>query len=119
MAGRKSVEKASRWREILGRQADSGVSIRRFCAREGVSEPSFYAWRKRLREPVKNGRQPAVASRRQQSDDGPLFVPVKVLDNAPALEIIHPLGYRIQLTGEVDPVALRHVIQTLDERGTR
>ena len=119
MAGRKSAEKALHWQEILRRQAESGFSIREFCTMEGLSEPSFYAWRKRLREPVKNGRQPAVASRRRQSDDGPLFVPVKVLDNAPALEIIHPLGYRIQLTGEVDPVALRHVIQTLDERGTR
>lgn len=117
MARRKSAEKASRWRQILGRQAESGVSIRRFCAKEGFSEPSFYAWRKRLREPVENGRQPAVASRPRQSDDAPLFVPVKLVDNAPALEIIHPLGYRVQLTGQVDPVALRHVIQTLDERG--
>ena len=119
MAGRKSAEKASRWREILRRQEKSGVSIRRFCAREGLSEPSFYTWRKRLRVPVENGRPPAVASRRQQPDDGSLFVPVKLLDNAPALEIIHPLGYRVQLTGEVNPVALRHVIQTLDERGTQ
>ena len=118
MAGRKSAEKALRWREILRRQADSGVSVREYCATEGVSEPSFYAWRKRLRETVKNGRQPPVPSR-QQSDKGPLFVPVKLLDSAPALEIIHPLGYRIQLTGEVNPIALRHVIETLDERGTR
>jgi hypothetical protein len=44
-------------------------------------------------------------------------VPVKLLDSAPALEIIHPLGYRIQMTGEVNPVALRHVIEALDERG--
>jgi hypothetical protein len=43
---------------------------------------------------------------------------VKLLDSAAALEIIHPLGYRIQVTGEVNPVALRHVIETLDERGT-
>jgi len=119
MAGRKSAERASRWREILRRQEESGISIRRFCAREGLSEPSFYSWRKRLRVPVKNSRPPAVASRSQQSDDGSLFVPVKLLDNAPALEIIHPLGYRVQLTGEVNPVALRHVIQTLDERGAQ
>lgn len=119
MARRKSAEKALRWREILRRQADSGGSVREYCASEGISEASFYAWRKRLREPVKNGRQPPVASRRQQSDDGPLFVPVKLLENVPALEIIHPLGYRIQLAGEVDPIALRHVIDTLDGRGTR
>jgi len=119
MAGRKSAEKALRWREILGRQAESRVSIREFCATEGLSVPSFYAWRKKLREPTTDGRRPAAAIRRQPSDHGPLFVPVKLLESPPALEIIHPLGYRVQLTGEVDPVALRHVIQTLDERGAR
>lgn len=119
MAGRKSSEKALRWREIVTRQADSGVSIREFCATAGISEPSFYAWRKKFRESTKDGRPPAVVSRPQSSDIGPLFVPVKLLDSCPTLEIVHPLGYRIQLTGAVDPIALRHVIETLDGRGTR
>jgi hypothetical protein len=119
MARRKSGEKAARWQEIVRRQAGSGVSVRQFCATEGLSEPSFYAWRKRLREPLENGLQPAVARRRPQSGEGPLFVPVRLLDSVPSLEIIHPLGYRIQLTGEVDPIALRYVIETLDGRGTR
>jgi len=119
MAGRKRAEKALHWQEILRRQAESGFSIREFCTTEGLSEPSFYAWRKKLREPMKDGRQPPIVSRRQQPKNGPLFVPLNVLDSAPALEIIHPLGYRIQLTGEVNPIALRHVIETLDPRGTR
>lgn len=119
MAGRKSAEKVLRWREILRRQADSGVSICQFCARERLSEPSFYAWRKRLREPVKEGRQSGAAGRGQQSNHGPLFLPVKLFDSAPAMEIIHPLGYRIQLTGEVDRIALRRVLETLEERGAR
>ena len=116
MAGRKSGEKALRWREILRRQADSGVSIREFCTTEGLSEPSFFAWRKKLRESTRDGRRAPATNRRQESDKRPLFVPVRVLDSAPALEIIYPPGYRIQMTGEVNPVLLRHVIQTLDER---
>jgi hypothetical protein len=117
MSGRKRVEKALRWREILRRQAASGVSIRQFCTSEGLAEPSFYAWRKRLGQPTKDVRPPPEASRLQDGDHGPLFVPVKLLDSAPALEIIHPLGYRIQVTGDVNPVALRHVIEALAERG--
>ena len=35
------------------------------------------------------------------------------------LEIVHPLGYRIQVDGDVNPVALRQVIEVLDERGAR
>lgn len=117
MAGKKSREKQAYWKEILDRRAGSGLSIRQFCAKELVSEPSFYAWRKKFRESAKDGRRSAMASRRRSSDKGPLFLPVKLLDDAPALEIIHPLGYRIQMTGEVNPIALRHVIETLDERG--
>ena len=117
MAGRKSAEKVLRWREILRCQADSGLSIRAFCTREGLSEQSFYGWRKKLGDPTNGVQRPLVASRPQTSNNGPLFVPVKMLDTPPALEIVHPLGYRIQVTGEVNPVALRHVIETLDERG--
>jgi hypothetical protein len=44
---------------------------------------------------------------------------LKLVDAAATLEIVHPLGYRIQLTGDVNPVTLRQVIETLDERGAR
>ena len=115
MARKISAEKELYWREILNRQADSGFSVRKFCAREGVSEPSFYAWRKKLKERENDGTR----SRRDQPDNGRLFVPLKLLDASEPLEIIHPLGYRIQVTGNVNPVALRRVIEALDERGDR
>lgn len=40
---------AQAWRELLGRFADSAVSVPAFCAREGISEASFYRWRSMLR----------------------------------------------------------------------
>lgn len=119
MARRKSAEKAARWQEMVRRQAESGVSVRQFCAAEGLSEPSFYVWRKKLREPRQDGPQLPVAKHHPEAGEGPLFLPVRLLDSIPSLEIIHPLGYRIQLTGEVNPVSLRHVIETLDARGMR
>ena len=33
----------------LDRQAGSGLSVREFCAQAGVSQASFYAWRRKLR----------------------------------------------------------------------
>jgi hypothetical protein len=36
------------WREVLGRFADSGMSVHAFCKREGVSANSFRRWRSRL-----------------------------------------------------------------------
>ena len=45
MAEKQSSEKQLYCQEIISRQADSGMSVRQFCAAERVSEPSFYAWR--------------------------------------------------------------------------
>ena len=120
MAGRKSAEKELHWREVLERYSGSDVSVREFCSREGVSEPSFYAWRKKLGMRKNGSARPRPArGRNDRSDNGRLFVPLQVLDTTATLEIIHPLGYRIQVTGDVNPVALRQVIEVLDERGDR
>ena len=112
MATKKNGEAESRWREILDRQAGSQLSICGFCAAEGISEPSFYAWRKRLQ--TRKG-----ARREQASDNAQLFIPLQLFGAAATLEIVHPLGYRIQVTGDVNPVTLRHVIETLDERAAQ
>lgn len=37
------------WREILGRQVASGLSVRAFCRQEGIGEASFYYWRRAIR----------------------------------------------------------------------
>ena len=120
MARKKSTEREARWREILERQATSGQSVRRFCASEGISEPSFYSWRKRLRE-RHDGRSPARQSKSSEEvlGDATSFIPLKLVDDAATLEIVHPRGYRIQVTGDVNPVVLRHVIEALDARGNR
>jgi len=120
MARKNTGEAELRWREILQRHAGSGVSVRAFCASEGVSQPSFYAWRKKFRERKNNGSRSQEARRpKDAADTGRMFVPLELLDAAQSLEIVHPLGYRVQIGGEVNPVALRQVIQVLDERGAR
>lgn len=40
----------SAWREIVARQAQSGLAVREFCEREGIKSASLYGWRVRLRE---------------------------------------------------------------------
>lgn len=37
------------WREQVAEQARSGLSVRQYCERAQIGEPSFYAWRRRLR----------------------------------------------------------------------
>jgi transposase-like protein len=47
---RRSVEKETYWRVQLERQPASGLSVRRWCRENGVSEPTFYVWRRELRK---------------------------------------------------------------------
>ncbi len=37
------------WRQRVGRQVDSGLTIGQFCAREGLSVATFQSWKRRLR----------------------------------------------------------------------
>ena len=36
------------WRRMLGLWRQSRCSVRDFCVEHGVSEPSFYAWRRSI-----------------------------------------------------------------------
>ena len=120
MVRRKSRERESHWRAILKRQSKSGLSVRKFCESERISEPSFYAWRRKLRDRENSGARHARSGRQYETPgNDSLFVPVGLLGAPPTLEIIHPLGYRIQVTGDVDAVALSRVVEVLDERGGR
>ena len=60
----RSRQREEFWRRIVTRQPKSGLSIRAWCARHGVTEASFYAWRRTLARraaTVKNSRARLVA----------------------------------------------------------
>lgn len=44
-----SGERERFWRKLVAGQPHSGLSIRDWCDRHGVSEPSFYFWRREQR----------------------------------------------------------------------
>ncbi len=46
--GWRDPAKERRWRRVVRDWQASGLSVRQFCRRQGLSEPSFYAWRREL-----------------------------------------------------------------------
>lgn len=72
------------WRRVLARWQGSGQSGRDFCRAAGLSEPSFYAWRREL------ARRDAAAR--------PKFLPVRVLGakwGHPRLNFIQDVPYYV------------------------
>jgi transposase-like protein len=57
----------ARWRSVFDDWRRSGLGVRAFCRRRGVSEHSFYVWRKRLAD-----------------SDEPTFLPVRVVEEPKA-----------------------------------
>lgn len=53
--GNWSSDKESFWRLVLEEHAKSGLNAREFCQRESLSEPSFYSWRRKIRNRDKDG----------------------------------------------------------------
>lgn len=75
------------WREAVAAWQKSGLSVRAFCAGRGLREPSFYFWRRALRE--RAARRPAARRR-------PTLVPLRVVPEA-VLEVVLPTGVVVRV----------------------
>ncbi len=99
---RQASSKAEQWAERIAAQRHSGTSIKQFCKEQGVTECSFYAWRKRLQEsgPVRFAlvdRSPRHQARGAEA----------------ALELVLANGERLRISGDVDGATLRTVLDVL------
>jgi hypothetical protein len=71
------LQKVVEWRERLARFARAGTTVVQFCVDEGVSTPSFYAWRRRLAGEGGANLQAEGAAAGLGKRHGP-FAPVRV-----------------------------------------
>ena len=55
------------WREIVARQAQSGLTVQAFGEREGINAASLYGWRSRLREGAEDERPPERLPKKAKS----------------------------------------------------
>ena len=78
--GRKSSPSTeAEWRERLARFRECNLTAKEFCRQEGVSQPSFYQWRKRLdRGRPAAIRTPPSGGKPTKTVKSMSFLPVKV-----------------------------------------
>lgn len=102
------------WRGVLLHWQRSGQRVRSYCLQHGVSEPSFYAWRRTIQERDRQAtRRP---QRRLGTADGlPAFVPVTVAAAPPSLEVVLDDSRTIRVPAGFDAATLRRLLAVLDE----
>ena len=94
--------KADEWAERIAAQQRSGISVKQFCKEHGLTQYSFYFWRKRLQErgPVRFALVERSARRQERAAES-------------VLELVLATGERLRIGPGVDITTLRTVLEVL------
>jgi hypothetical protein len=117
------------WRDIITRQVQSGIGVRKFCQANGVAPSTFHKWRAALCEDEVGTRQASV------STADAMFIPVSAVGDSalnalPSLPQTPPLpvartrsgdnvtitsgGIRIEMTGSHADRIVRHLLSRMN-----
>ena len=90
------------WAERIAAQQRAGISVKQFCKEQGLTEYSFYAWRKRLHERglVRFALVERSVRRQEHAAEA-------------ALELVLATGERLRISTGVDTATLRAVLDVL------
>ena len=99
------------WVERLARFSGSGLRPAEFCAAEGVSLPSFYSWKRRLRAEAHS----CAAESTPGSSPGPRLLPVRLAAGA-LVELVLPGGAVLRIPPGSDLAFVRSLVAALGER---
>jgi transposase-like protein len=119
----RDAAKENYWRRLLGRWRQSGLTGRDFCAEHGVSEPSFYSWR---REIARRDQQQATARKRTAPAAAPTMVTPQcggaflqlALESSappPAIEVVLAQGRLLRVRPGFDAASLHQLLRLLEE----
>jgi hypothetical protein len=98
---RKLEARDENWRTRIAAQERSGKSVKQFCTEQGLTEQSFYYWRKRLQTPASMRFALVEAEPRRGTADYAL------------LELVLTTGEQLRISAGVDAATLRQVLEAL------
>lgn len=103
---RKRASSRDEWRRVIAEQAGSGMSIAAYCRQRRVPEASFFAWRRKLRDPVQFAEVRVAAE--------PLRPAVAAAEAASGIELRLASGRCILVRAGFDPRTLLELVATLE-----
>jgi len=125
MAQESNGQLRATWRNRLERQRRSGQTVAQFCQQEGVSTPSYYQWKRKLRgeraprqKRATTERKAKLAKRRQAKAAAPTvsppFVqfPLPAPPSCPWIEVVLSEGTIVRLPQQ-NLAALKTVLGAL------
>ncbi len=100
--------KEQQWRFWIRQWQNSGLSVRAFCARHGLAQPSFYAWRRVIQ---------------QRDAELGTFLPVQIVPDvepppSSRLEVVLAGSRVVRVAPGFDAATLRQLLAVLEEGGT-
>jgi hypothetical protein len=118
------------WRKLLEEQAESGLSVTKFCELRKLSSVTFYNWRQRLKDESQSGKLSSqVASRGRPSksklanQDGliELIVDGKhvsgssqpPVDSRRLVEVSLAGGVMVRIHGDISPAAIGQLVASI------
>ncbi|MFL6451872.1 MAG: IS66 family insertion sequence element accessory protein TnpA [Bryobacteraceae bacterium] len=101
-AEQRTTSRIDYWREQVAQQERSELPVKQFCEKHGITEQSFYTWRKRLR------KQPSVRFALVETTPGE-----QEMAGDASVELIFSKGERLRIGRGTDLALLRRVVEVL------
>lgn len=114
-------ERGAFWRKMVQRQRESGLSVARFCRREGLKPVTFYAWRRRLQDEATSSRSRSDGEQAATGRDGKglQLVPIQLVGQGrqepSCVEVVAPGGFVVRIPEDATDGQVRRVLQLLRE----
>ena len=103
-----SDDQVGYWEMVVETWRGSGLSVRQFCEREGLSKASFYGWRRKLA-----GRDESASGDSTVSESGSFIEVSTPREGLGVLELVLCSGNTLRIGSGVDSGTLSDVISIL------
>ena len=97
------------WQMVLDTFRSSGLSVRQFCKQEGLSEASFYAWRRKLSKSQKS----STCNEQMLSEPGSFIQVPVVQSESSCLELVLTSGHVLRIPSDIQRAYLSDVLSAV------
>src|SRR4030042_6762319 len=107
---------SSKFLKLQERQKESGLTVRGFCANEGIAPSSFYYWMKKIKNEA-NGKRFIPLVIKSAGENVNPFLQSELSQGQriddPLLEITYPNGITLRVKNDMDLAHLRALVLLL------